>query len=473
MDAARVHLWLSALPSHPSENEIQQSQQQQQQNQQHIQSKKRVRGLVSPPMSTDRDLSPPKRRRQTHEDDDSNDNNNYDDPFTSRADAATSALQEATPRPARSLRLATTTDDALSISASSASSVSRSSSPRKQLTGLRALPASQGGAEVCPFDIEDDRTPDGLVDLVLALQSRSALLPPSEKERVQTHYKDTRAARQWRDPSLYGAEREALGPTPEPRFVDDVVRQARECDGYMLDEAAWSSMVYYPVLREIFASPDVRSRLDPDRGSGANTTGTPGLADLTVVPCASASLIPRYRMLATPFKKVDFAIAYHPKDNRNNSHTQTDDHHHTPTSSRYERLKALVQSTPSPDQSLNHTGYAGLCDRPIALSVEVKRTNDSADTAKLQLLTWLSAQWNKLDELCPDSSLVCGGGQAMGKKPEYLLALLIQGHDWNLVASSREPEGKRVVSSFNIPLFHAAGTQDEDVMFVHTLTSRL
>ncbi|KAH7014402.1 uncharacterized protein B0I36DRAFT_49664 [Microdochium trichocladiopsis] len=435
MDTAAVHHWLSSIPT-PTKTRHQHPQQHP------PPSKKRARGLVSPPMSTDRDSSPPKRRRQAD-----NSVDNRDDPFYD--DQAGAFQEEATPRPARSLRLSANDAPSIASSASSAShTTSRSSSPRKQLAGLRTLPAAQGGAEVCTLDIEDDRMPADLADLVLALQSRSPLLCDSMRDQVQAHYRDTRAARQWRDPSLFAPERRSLGHTPQPAFADDIVRQARECDRYMLDEAAWSSMVYYPLLREIFAA--TRSSQGKN-DNGDATTSAQLLADFAVVPCSSASIIPRYRMLATPFKKVDFAVAYHPREEHINREAAP------PSAPRHDKLKTLMQSTPSPDQSLNHTSYPGLCDRPVVLSIEVKRTNDSADTAKLQLLTWLSAQWNKMDELCPDalesSSLSSSSSSpAEPTKPTYLLALLIQGHDWSLVASSREPKGKRVILWHKLPI---------------------
>ncbi|KXJ87979.1 hypothetical protein Micbo1qcDRAFT_167087, partial [Microdochium bolleyi] len=130
----------------------------------------------------------------------------------------------------------------------------------------------------------------------------------------------------------------------------------------MLDEAAWSSMVYYPLLRQIFRSPKQasstphigvsdkqhsESNVRPDE----NPDAVP-LEELVVVPCSSASIVPRYRMLAAPFKKVDFAVAYQPQ-----------------RETRYDDLRALLQTTPAPEQSLNHTSYPGLCDRPIVLSI--------------------------------------------------------------------------------------------------------
>ncbi|KAH7318048.1 hypothetical protein B0I35DRAFT_431215 [Stachybotrys elegans] len=358
---------------------------------------KRSRAFVSPPISMDRQRSPSKRRRG---DGDDTDMAGHEYP-----------REDATPRPPRSTRL---TDALPSIASSYRTGSSRSSSPRKQLFGLSNLPEGQGGAEVCTLDIEDERMPAELVDLLLRLEKQAPILDQQMRTEFEGHYRATRAAQRWMDPNLYGEERGNIGPTPSPDFVDDIVQQARECDRFLLDEGAWSHMVYYPLLRCIFNS---RRRANMD--------------ELVVVPCSSASIDPRYRMAAAPFKKVDFAIAYTPRDASASNH-----------------LRLLMQADPAPDPSLNHTSYLGLCGRPIALSVEVKRTTDSTDTAKLQLLTWLGSQWKKLDELFPPPS----SQSSSSKQPAYILSLLIQGHDWSLVASSRDSDTKRVLLWHKFPI---------------------
>ncbi|KAJ1323579.1 PD-(D/E)XK nuclease superfamily [Microdochium nivale] len=415
MRLAALHAWLDSLPP-PSQPHSPDHDPKPADSHNHGRAQKRPHGLASPPMSTDRELSPPKRRRHDH---------------------------DATPRPARSLRLATNPASVSMSSASSASqhtTTSRSSSPRKQLAGLRTIPTSQGGAEVLPLDVDHPEMPADLADLVLSLESHSPLLSLSNRNHIQDHYSHTRGARQWRVPTLYSHDRDALGITPSPDFVDDIVSQARACDEYMMDEAAWSSMVYYPLLRQIFKSPTQSSPPPEATGDSSDAQLAQPVKDvypipldeLVVVPCSSASIIPRYRMLAAPFKKVDFAVAYQPRQ-----------------AAQYDHLRTLVQSTPAPEQSLNHTSYPGLCDRPVVLSIEVKRTNDSGDMARLQLLTWLSAQWNKLDELClaePEADVAeQTQSSSPRRRPQYLLALMIQGADWSLVASSRHADGKRVI----------------------------
>ncbi|KAH7016006.1 uncharacterized protein B0I36DRAFT_336321 [Microdochium trichocladiopsis] len=394
-----IEQWLKSLPH----QDLNRSSGSQRQPGQQLSSSKRPLGLMSPPTSqpTSRGSSPSKRPRPSND-----------------------TPEEATPRPTRSHRLAINHSRASSMSARSESSAS--SSPSKQLAQLRIIPAELGGAEVCDIDVEDERLPDALADLILALQAKSPLVSPSARNDIQAHYEGTRATRQWRDPALYGSERSAIGPTPQPDFVDHIVRQARECSEGMFDEQAWASMVYYPLLYKAV------SAIQPGRWMDTTSPTADELADLLVVPCSTASIVPQCRKPGTPFKKVDFAIAYRPQDKHRDSETPAE-------SSRYEQLKRFMLASASPELSLNHTSYPGLRDKPIVLSVEVKRTGDGADAAKLQLLTWLSAQWLKIDELC---ALASSPGM---QKPAYLLALLIQGHDWNLVACSRCAVTQKVV----------------------------
>ncbi|KAK6844091.1 hypothetical protein PG995_014201 [Apiospora arundinis] len=74
---------------------------------------------------------------------------------------------------------------------------STSSSPKKQPTTLRSLPAGQGGTEVCTLDIEETRIPIDLVELILSMQQRASLLSLRIRHSVEEHYKDTRASRQF------------------------------------------------------------------------------------------------------------------------------------------------------------------------------------------------------------------------------------------------------------------------------------
>ncbi|KAH7012091.1 uncharacterized protein B0I36DRAFT_436755 [Microdochium trichocladiopsis] len=373
--------------------------------QQHLYTK-RGQSLVSPPMSVASGASPSKRQRRTSTPPD------VSDPLS---DQDRLRGEQATPRPAHSMRLAPKSS-ASTVSSASVSS-SRSSSPRKHLVALRTAHPAEGGAEVCGFNADDERMPAGLVEVFNTLQSPSPLLCSSTRDTIQAHYGATRNAQQWHEKSLYGMERSALGPTPDPCDIDDIVGEADNCARLMLDEEAWTTTVIYRLLRTALW-PTPSGRLADNTNSRKDE-----LADLRVIPCSSASIIPHYKTLRTPLKKVDLAVAYYPRDKHKKG-----------------ELQKLLRASPlsEEEQSINFTSYPGLTEGPIVLSVEVKRAGDGAEAAKLQLLTWLSAQKNKVDEL----SLLTSSTSGI-EKPDYLPAILVQGHDWNLVAFTMDAEGKR------------------------------
>lgn len=76
-----------------------------------------------------------------------------------------------------------------------------------------------------------------------------------------------------------------------------------------------------------------------------------------------------------------------------------------------------------PGGGINHTDYGGLKDRLIAMSVETKRIGDDYEKAKLQLIVWQAAQWKKF--------------KTMHFQPEITLGIIIEGHDWYFLPSTR------------------------------------
>ncbi|RWA08959.1 hypothetical protein EKO27_g6149 [Xylaria grammica] len=187
-----------------------------------------------------------------------------------------------------------------------------------------------------------------------------------------------------------------------PAFVSLILDQARQCDEYFHPEDTWNMMVRYPLMRTAVMG-DIYWH-------GVYGNGKPLLR---VVPCTKASLIATYKSHDAPAHKVDFAIVFEPE----------------PATAAASRIDARRESMPG--LSVNHTDSAGLLHRPIVISVETKRTNDSSEKARVRLMAWLAAQWAKLESMtdCP---------------PEILPGIIIEGHDWYLVASTRAKDGKKV-----------------------------
>ncbi|PWI65253.1 hypothetical protein PCL_07303 [Purpureocillium lilacinum] len=85
------------------------------------------------------------------------------------------------------------------------------------------------------------------------------------------------------------------------------------------------------------------------------------------------------------------------------------------------------------DQSTFDLG--DFCKRPIALSIETKRPKVDRDDATLQIGTWQSTQWRSLRH---------NSSQPL-ESIEFLPGIIVQGHDWQFVASILDENGKPVL----------------------------
>ncbi|KAI0410205.1 hypothetical protein F5X98DRAFT_382121 [Xylaria grammica] len=187
----------------------------------------------------------------------------------------------------------------------------------------------------------------------------------------------------------------------EPTFVAFILDQARQCDEYFHPEDTWNMMVRYPLMRTAVMG-DIYEH-------GVYRKGKPLLR---VVPCTTASLVATYKSHDAPAHNVDFAIVLEPK----------------PATAAAARIDARREGMPG--LSINHTDSAGLLNRPIVISVEAKRANDSSEKARVRLMAWLAAQWAKLESMTD-------------RPPEILPGVIIEGHDWHLVVSTRAKDGEK------------------------------
>lgn len=107
-----------------------------------------------------------------------------------------------------------------------------------------------------------------------------------------------------------------------------------------------------------------------------------------------------------------------------------------------ERIRELRRRVPG--ESINHTEFEPLRNRPIIASIETKRENASTDDAELQLSTWQASQWNMLETLLQELH----GNELAAEKLKglpFLPGFITVGHDWHFVASTRDRS--RTVSS--------------------------
>lgn len=117
--------------------------------------------------------------------------------------------------------------------------------------------------------------------------------------------------------------------------------------------------------------------------------------------------MPQYRIDHSYNKKIDYALFIDPSQDQDDSNA--------------------VDLLWHRKGSINHTDFTPLQKRPIAISVETKRTNENLQRANIQMGVWQGAQWRVLEQLA--------GPEALAKL-EFLPALVVQGHEWKFVASS-------------------------------------
>lgn len=138
----------------------------------------------------------------------------------------------------------------------------------------------------------------------------------------------------------------------------------------------------------------------------------------------TTTLIREYLPKNTLAKKVDYNFFIDARANI------------SPTSKSPAEAVANVRKV-MPCQVINHTAYRPFRDRPIVVTVETKKRYGSQEGAKLQTGTWHTAHWEFLSRRIEKT------GDTFEGLP-FLPGILIQGHDWSFVATTRE-ESKTVV----------------------------
>lgn len=154
-------------------------------------------------------------------------------------------------------------------------------------------------------------------------------------------------------------------------------------------------------------------------------------------------------------KKVDFCLHIEPGNGRGEDGTSAP-----------RAIEALAQHLP--ENSINHTDFEPLLGLPVTACIETKKPDagQSATEAKLQVGTWHAAQWKLLERLVrqrqqqqkirgqnketDSSSDGCNDAAEPSSLPlpTFLPAIIISGHDWSLVATTRE--GRKTVH-FSLP----------------------
>ncbi|KAM4065626.1 hypothetical protein HRG_012895 [Hirsutella rhossiliensis] len=326
-------------------------------------------------------------------------------------------VQDLTPRPNRKRMQ---TGRRASSHSQSQSQTTESSARSGQISPqkhLKALERTGRGIQVRDLGGLTDPSPrlaSFLKDMRSVARSRG-ILPPS-LQSVFEDSQDPRLTELGEDDAMFCPRRRALGHVPDPKSVLELMRIARECHENLHAESSWNILVHSRLLYLALHPP----------------ASEPFSEFVDCLPCPSASIIHRYLPPLSPSKKVEFCIYF------NLSHDACSD-----IRPAVEFARGSLQ-----EDSINHTGYYPLRERPIALSIETKMTGQGWDSAALQLGVWQAAHWNFLDEL---SGLAPARLEQPEKTtPEFLPCILVQGHSWELVITTRENSQTVIWTELNL-----------------------
>jgi hypothetical protein len=111
--------------------------------------------------------------------------------------------------------------------------------------------------------------------------------------------------------------------------------------------------------------------------------------------------------------------------------------HIKPDSEMVERMRELAAANPEYPFSINHTNHAPLRSQPIGVNIETKLTGTGCDVANVQLGVWVAAQFTRLEQL------MLAAGRDTRNTPGIPL-IIIQGHNWNFLAATRNLDRKTV-----------------------------
>ncbi|KPM45272.1 hypothetical protein AK830_g1304 [Neonectria ditissima] len=335
---------------------------------------------------------------------------------------------EQTPRAPRSNKhVHTPKSGSLSLASSQSEKSTRSgqSSPSKHFNALERSARGVVSRELSKFHPQPPAL-EALLDEIDLIATGQGILPASDRDTYNSleneEYWDLKWARKGATSDRYfSSERQSLGYTPSPDLVLDILFAAAECNGNSHPEATWNTEVHQRVLETALRQPKLR-----------------GSHLVNFVATTTAPIISEYHAFVPPTKKVDFCVYIDPcNDVDSNKSAST--------------IATLRDTLPC--AVFNHTDHYPLRDRPIALSIETKKTGEGWENARLQLGVWQAAHWNFLRHLLGLTQqrirLATEPPQDPATRiddlqlPDFLPGIIIQGHDWHLVITS--PEGKKTI----------------------------
>lgn len=200
---------------------------------------------------------------------------------------------------------------------------------------------------------------------------------------------------------------------------------AGECQNLGHDEAGWNVEVHQRILEAVFRLPGTLRAED----------------EFNFSICTTAKPDKQFLSRSVPVKLVDFCV-YADINSQDGGRWR-------------EAHRSLCRQTPT--RTVNHTGFAPLQLRPIMLSIETKKPGKESVAANLQIGVWHAAQWSFLVSAARHSLLTAKGAplaslsslelaeiisqaEARVAQLPFLVGIMVQGHRWSLVISTRERE---------------------------------
>ncbi|KPM42266.1 hypothetical protein AK830_g4252 [Neonectria ditissima] len=192
------------------------------------------------------------------------------------------------------------------------------------------------------------------------------------------------------------------------RRASRIADRANECSRMLSDESAWNNLVYSPIL-DMFVH-DMRN--------------APGDDVLDFMPCTTTNINPLYHRFPHGASRVDYVLRLLPKRDQT---IMTDAWHHT----------LLPDTAPC----FNWTTDELLQQYPLAISIETKRYGGDMVKGEQQLGIWHAAQWEFLTSRA--------GAEAV-EQLGFLPGIVVQGHIWSLVITTRRQATTTVLSSVEL-----------------------
>ncbi|KAL9012214.1 MAG: hypothetical protein Q9173_003008 [Seirophora scorigena] len=277
---------------------------------------------------------------------------------------------------------------------SSTRSSQRTLSPRKALAYMQDAEMSVKIAKIPSSIYPFPPAAQSLRNDLEALQKRKGLIEGSIRKLAQGKLGNDD------EDTLYKGRETTL--TPEETFehlqtwhkILQIEGAAEECEVEDCAEPSWNAEVHCKLLREAL--------------QGQWRSKNVWYRDITTAKIFDKELLPKIPGLSAKSKLVDFAIMVRPQE-----------------SSVLEAAMARKCSS-MPFKTINQTDASYVRNKPIAISMEVKRPAGNEDVSAVELQTWVTAHYNMLKALLYPKN-------ALGSFELPVLPLIqVHGHMWNL-----------------------------------------